>query len=48
MRVDVTLPGLELTVNRVEDPNAYIALRDAFDGMKRQLDDAVRRRRDQR
>ncbi len=47
VRVDVTLPGHELTVSRVEHEDAYVALRDAFDDMKRQLEDKVRRMRGQ-
>lgn len=45
VRVDVTLPGRELTVGRVHDEDAYVALRDAFDAMKRQLQQAVQRAR---
>ncbi len=42
VRVDVTLPGHELTVNRVEHEDVYVALREAFDDMRRQVEDAVR------
>ncbi len=45
VRIDLTLPGRELVVNRVENEDVYVALRDAFDDMKRQLEDAVRQRR---
>lgn len=45
VRIDLTLPGHELVVNRVENEDVYVALRDAFDDMKRQLEDAVRQRR---
>lgn len=45
VRVDVTLPGYELVVNKVRNEDAYVCLRDAFDSMKRQLEDVVRRRR---
>jgi ribosomal subunit interface protein len=45
VRIDLTLPGRELVVDRVENEDVYVALRDAFDGMKRQLEDAVRQRR---
>lgn len=45
VRIDVTLPGQELVVNRVENEDVYIALRDAFDDMTRQLQDAARRQR---
>lgn len=42
VRLDVTLPGSELTVSRVHDEDAYVALHHAFDGMTRQVQDAVR------
>jgi len=45
VRIDLTIPGHELVVNRVENQDVYVALRDAFDDMTRQLEDAVRRRR---
>ena len=47
VRIDLTLPGHELVVNRVQHEDVYVALRDAFDKMKRQLEDVVRRRRGQ-
>lgn len=43
VRVDVTIPGHELSVDRVHDEDVYVALREAFDDMKRQLQDSVRR-----
>jgi ribosomal subunit interface protein len=45
VRIDLTLPGHELVVNRVQNEDVYVALRDAFDSMKRQLEDVVRKRR---
>jgi ribosomal subunit interface protein len=45
VRIDVTLPGQELAVNRVHHEDAYVALRDAFDAARRQVEDAVRIRR---
>lgn len=45
VRIDLTLPGHELVVNRVEHEDAYIALRDAFDDMTRQLEELARRQR---
>ena len=45
VRVDVTVPGRELVVDRVQHEDVYVALRDAFDAMKRQLEDAVHQRR---
>lgn len=47
VRIDLTLPGHELMVDRVHDEDVYVALRDAFDELKRQLEDAVRLRRGQ-
>lgn len=44
VRIDLSLPGHELVVTRVQHEDAYVALRDAFDGMKRQLQDVVRKR----
>jgi ribosome-associated translation inhibitor RaiA len=44
VRIDLSLPGHELVVSRVQHEDAYVALRDAFDGMKRQLQDVVRKR----
>ena len=47
VRVDVTVPDHELSVDRVHDEDVYVALRDAFDDMKRQVEDVVRRTRGQ-
>jgi ribosomal subunit interface protein len=47
VRIDLTLPGHELVVNRVQHEDVYVALREAFDNMKRQLEDVVRQRRGQ-
>ncbi|HWI81139.1 HPF/RaiA family ribosome-associated protein [Ramlibacter sp.] len=43
VRLDLTLPGRELAVSRVEQEDVYVALRDAFDHMKRQLEAALDR-----
>jgi len=45
--VDVTVPGAELVASREPDPHhaytdVYIAIRDAFDTMRRQLEDYAR------
>ena len=48
VRIHLTLPGDELTVDRVTDEDAHVALRDAFDGMRRQIEDRVRKQRGQR
>jgi ribosome-associated translation inhibitor RaiA len=45
VRVDVTWPGHELSVDRVQHEDAYVALRDAFDAMKRRVAEAVQRDR---
>ena len=47
VRVELTIPGRQLVVDRVEHEDVRIALREAFDGMTRQLQDAVRQPRDQ-
>jgi ribosomal subunit interface protein len=48
--VDITLPGEEILANRHPDKHqahqdVYVAMRDAFDAARRQLEDYVRRRR---
>ncbi len=50
VRIDLTVPGAELVARR--EPSAhhaytdvYVAIRDAFDNMRRQLEDYARRRR---
>lgn len=50
VRIDLAIPGAEMVVNR--DPaehhaheDAHVAVRDAFDAARRQLQDAVRRMR---
>ncbi len=45
--IDVTMPGRELTVGRAQDEDVYVALRDAFDSMRRQIEGAVERKRGQ-
>jgi ribosomal subunit interface protein len=47
IRIDVTLPGHELVVDRVEHEDVYVALRHAFDSMRRQLAQTMQRRRGQ-
>lgn len=39
VRVELKLPGGEITVNRDHDEDVHIALRDAFDAARRQLQD---------
>lgn len=45
VHVDLRVPGAELVVNHHRHEDAYIALRDAFDAAKRQLEDHHRRSR---
>lgn len=45
VRLDLTVPGHELSVDRVHDEDVHVALRDAFDDMTRRLEDSVRRDR---
>ncbi len=50
IRIDVTVPGKELAVTREPDAHQahediYVSLRDAFDAMRRQLQDYMRVRR---
>lgn len=47
VRVDVTVPDKEIVVDRVHDEDVYVALRDAFDDVNRQLEDSIRRVRDE-
>ena len=52
VRIDVTVPDDELVVSRMPDDqhaheDVYVAIRDAFDAMRRQLEDYARRRRGQ-
>lgn len=43
--VDLTIPGKELVINRKQNEDLYIAVRDAFDAAERLLEDYVKRRR---
>lgn len=45
IRLDISVPGNKLVVNREADEDVYVALRDAFDAAKRQLEDYNRRQR---
>lgn len=45
VRIDLRAPGREIVVNREHDEDVYVALRDAFDAARRQLEDAVREMR---
>ena len=43
--LDVRVPGREIVVNRAHHEDVYVALRDAFDAAKRQLDEVARAKR---
>ncbi|MDP1845872.1 MAG: ribosome-associated translation inhibitor RaiA [Candidatus Moranbacteria bacterium] len=45
VRIDIGVPGSEIVVNRDYHEDVYVALRDAFDVAKRQLEDYSRRLR---
>ena len=50
VRINITVPDKELVVSREPDQHhahedVYVAIRDAFDAMRRQLEDYARRRR---
>ncbi len=45
VRIDLTVPGAELVVKREPNEDLYVAIRDAFDAARRQLQDHARRQR---
>ncbi|HCY63791.1 MAG TPA: RNA polymerase subunit sigma-54 [Oxalobacteraceae bacterium] len=47
VRVDIKAPGTELVVDgsRTSNEDAYVAVRDSFDAMTRQVEEFVERRR---
>jgi ribosomal subunit interface protein len=45
VRLDIGVPGSELVINRDHAEDVYVALRDAFDAAKRQLEDYARKMR---
>ena len=45
VRMDVRVPGSELVVNRDLNEDVYVALRDAFDAAKRQLEEYAHKQR---
>jgi ribosomal subunit interface protein len=45
VRIDLRVPHGEIVVNRDQHEDAYVALRDAFDAARRQLEDVLRRQR---
>lgn len=42
VRIDIGVPGSEIVVNRDHSEDVYVALRDAFDAAKRQLEEYAR------
>jgi ribosomal subunit interface protein len=45
VRIDIGVPGNEIVVNHDHHEDVYVALRDAFDAAKRQLEDYARKLR---
>lgn len=45
VRIDITVPGAELVVNRHPHEDVYVSMRDAFDAAGRQLEDYARQQR---
>jgi ribosomal subunit interface protein len=45
VRIDLSVPGAELVVNRQARDDLYVAIRDAFDAVRRRLEDHARRQR---
>ena len=45
VKVDVRVPGRELVANLAHHEDVYVALRDAFDSVKRQLEETLRLKR---
>ncbi len=45
VRLDISVPGSELVVNRQQQPDLQTAVRDAFDTAKRQLEEHARKLR---
>lgn len=45
VRIDLTVPGKEIVIDRDHHEDVYVALRDAFDNARRQLEDYARRQR---
>lgn len=43
VRIDIGVPGNEIVVNRDHSEDVYIALRDAFNAAKRQIEDHSRK-----
>jgi ribosomal subunit interface protein len=46
IRIDMTVPGGELVIKREPNKDINVAIRDAFDAARRQLEDFARKQRD--
>jgi ribosomal subunit interface protein len=44
--IDLTVPGNELVINRERNEDLYVALRDAFNAARRQLEELARKQRE--
>lgn len=38
VRIDLTVPGSEIVINKIENEDLYVAIRDAFDAARRRLE----------
>lgn len=45
VHIDLSVPGAELAANRAQHEDVYVAIRDAFSAITRQLEDFARRQR---
>jgi ribosomal subunit interface protein len=45
VQIDLSVPGMEIVVNRHENVNLHIAVKDAFDAATRRLEDHVHKMR---
>lgn len=45
IRIDLVVPGGEIVIDRQQNQDVYVALRDAFDAARRKLEDYGRRQR---
>ena len=45
VRIDLSVPGAELVANHAQDEDVYVALRDAFAAITRQLEEFARKQR---
>lgn len=45
VRINLAVPGKEIVVTRQQDEDIYVAIRDTFDALTRQVEDYFRRRR---